>query len=276
MTAVHLSNAQKSLQVLLRDLISRADEPPHADSLPLKIASKPCGAVFPKAALALAGLDGVEVSQNSIEIGRTLASGPALDALLENVAKTLRSAGCAPGWRNELLDIWSEPATQHLRLGAIERGVMRPLGLATRAVHLNAWSEQGHLWVARRSLTKKTDPGLWDTLVGGLVGSQEPDDLALVRETDEEAGLDAHQIADRTPLRTIHWMRRRIPEGYQFEQVLTCECVLAEGVTPVNRDGEVMEIRCLAPEVILEMVREDAFTIEASIVIVEDLLRRAG
>ncbi len=276
MPAVHLSNAQKSLEVLLRDLISRADEPPHPGSLPLSIAAKPCGTVLPKAVQALAGLQGVEVSENSIEIGKTLSPGLVLDALLENVAKTLRSAGCAPGWRNELLDIWSEPATQPLRVGAIERGVMRPLGLATRAVHLNAWSQQGHLWVAKRSLTKKTDPGLWDTLVGGLVGSQEPDELALVRETDEEAGLDAHQIADRTPLRTIHWMRRRIPEGYQYEQVLTCECILAEGVTPANRDGEVMEIRCLAPAVILDMIREGAFTIEASIVIVEDLLRRAA
>jgi len=275
MPAALPSTAQKRLEALLHDLKMQADEAPHSGSLTLTIAAKPCGTVIPKAAHALKGLAGINISENTIEIGKNLVPGPELNDLLETVAKTLRSANCAPGWRNELLDIWANPEARDLHLGVIERGVMRPLGLATRAVHLNAWSSSGGLWVARRSMTKKTDPGMWDTLVGGLVGSLEADDLALIRETDEEAGLEAHEIATRTPLRTIHWMKRRIPEGYQNEQVLTCECILPENASPLNRDGEVMEIRCMDPETVLEMIRKDAFTIEASIVIVEDLLQRS-
>ncbi|MEI7568405.1 MAG: hypothetical protein WCJ34_03085 [Alcaligenaceae bacterium] len=89
-------------------------------------------------------------------------------------------------------------------------------------------------------------------------------------------GLDPQDIANRTPLRTIARMRRQVPEGYQSEEVLTCECVLPAGVTPKNRDGEVMEIKLLAPSVIFTMLREGAFTLEASIVLTEDLLRRSG
>jgi 8-oxo-dGTP pyrophosphatase MutT (NUDIX family) len=116
---------------------------------------------------------------------------------------------------------------------------------------------------------------MWDTLVGGLIGSQEPPELALERETDEEAGLSASEIAERTPLRSITRMLRRIPEGYQVEEVLTCECILPAHAIPANRDGEVMEIQQLAPAKVLEMLQAGAFTIEASIVITEDLLRRS-
>jgi 8-oxo-dGTP pyrophosphatase MutT (NUDIX family) len=117
---------------------------------------------------------------------------------------------------------------------------------------------------------------MWDTLVGGLVGNFEEPDCALVRESDEEAGLDAPDIVARTPLRTIAHMKRRLPEGFQLEAVLTCECVLAPHVKPSNRDGEVMEIQLLDTETLYSLLKEDAFTLEASIVITEDLMHRAA
>jgi len=275
MSELSISLPTKDLQTLLDRLINQAQQTAHPDSQRLRIAGHLCGWVFPAAAKALKNLPGISSSEKEMDIGPGLMPGLELDRLLAVVADTLRDAGCAPGWRNELLDIWADPSAAPLRLGAIERGVMRPLGLITRAVHLNAWSENGGLWVARRSLTKATDPGMWDTLVGGLIGSQEDADLALIRETDEEAGLDAPDIAQRTPLHTITRMNRRIPEGLQVEEVLTCECVLPVNITPKNRDGEVMDIKCLDPERVFQMLQQGAFTVEASIVIAEDLLRRS-
>lgn len=275
MSDLSISLSAEALQSLLDALIQQAQQTAHPDSLRLYIANHSCGWVFPKAITALAGLPGIAITATEMHIGASLSAGSELDKLLAVVAATLRAAGCAPGWRNELLDIWADPAIPPRRLGAIERGVMRPLGLITRAVHLNAWSTQGGLWVARRALTKATDPGMWDTLVGGLIGSHEDVDLALIRETDEEAGLDAPDIADRTPLRTITRMNRRIPEGLQVEDVLTCECVLPAHITPKNRDGEVMDIQCFSPETVFAMLQRRAFTVEASIVITEDLLRRS-
>lgn len=265
-----------ALQAFLNALIQRAQQTAHPGSVPLWIAGYSCGSVFPAAARALTTLHGVEVSTEALHIGRLLAPGDALDSLLASVAQTLRSAGCAPGWRDEVLDIWADADAQQTWIGRIERGVMRPLGLLTRAVHLNAWSASGELWVARRAFSKATDPGMWDTLVGGLIGSQEPPELALVRETDEEAGLEASEIADRTALHTITRMKRRIPEGFQVEDVLTCECILPDHITPANRDGEVMEIKRLQPEIVWQMLQQGAFTVEASIVIAEDLLRRSA
>lgn len=272
--------SRQSLLPLLNGFIERATQTPIQGSLPLFISGERCGWLFPGAAHALSGFQGVELSSNSAHFGENLPSGELLNALLAEIALRLRATGCTPGWRNELLDVWAQDK-DHLtippkRVAAIERGVMRPLGLMTQAVHLSGWSEDGRLWVARRALTKATDPGMWDTLVGGLVGNFEDPDDALVRESDEEAGLDAPDIIARTPLRTIAHMKRQIPEGFQLEAVLTCECVLASHVTPRNRDGEVMDIQLLDTETLYKLLKEDAFTLEASIVITEDLLNRAA
>ena len=208
----------------------------------------------------------------AFHLGAGLSPGEELNALLARAALLLRDAGCLRGWRNELLDVFGESGC----VGAIERAAMRPLGLLTRAVHLNGWTPDGRLWIARRSLTKSTDPGMWDTLVGGLVGAGEALDEALLRECDEEAGLDAGHLARRAPLRTIVRIHRRIPEGYQVEDVIAADCVLAADVQPANRDGEVMEIRAAAVDDVLRMIDAGEFTDEAALVILDDIRRRAG
>lgn len=261
----------QALQALFEDAISRATSSPHQGSYSLTIEGAECGHVFGPAVTALQSHPDVVLDDDATTLSISDRRQRGLDLTLDDVARTLDRAGCVPRWRGELLDLWTFDGRA---IGSIERGVVRPLGLLTKAVHLNAWSATGGLWVARRSLEKPTDPGLWDTLVGGLVGRGEPPDLALERETYEEAGLSAEVIADRTPLRAIGQMRRRLDEGYQRELVLTSECVLPEGITPVNQDGESMTITCLAPQSVLQMLQNREFTVEASLVILEDLLFR--
>jgi isopentenyldiphosphate isomerase len=261
--------AKNSVKKLLDEYILATKLPPIAGSKTLIIKGLACGWVHPMATLALKGLKSIRIQEESVEVW----APPQLNALndvLAEAALRLKDAGCCLAWRNELLDVWAGD----LSIAAIERGVVRPLGLTTRAVHLHARNAAGALWVARRALNKATDPGLWDTLVGGLVGYGEPDDLALVRETDEEAGLSPEQIKDRTPIRQIAVMQRQLPEGYQVERVLTSECVLVDDCVPKNKDGEVMHIRCIEPSEVFDMLLDKAFTTEATIVIAEDLVRR--
>lgn len=205
-----------------------------------------------------------------MDLAPGVAPGLQLDETLARVAQTLREAHCLRSWRDELLDVYAGQT----RLGAIERAAMRPLGLHTRAVHLNAWTPDGRLWIARRALSKATDPGMWDTLVGGLVGSNESLDVALERECAEEAGLEPAQLRGRDPLRTVMRLRRRLPEGYQVEDLLVSACVLASDVQPANRDGEVMEIAALPAGEVVALIEAGEVTLEASLVIVDALLRR--
>ena len=249
-------------------LRERAQEPPPPLSRPLTIAGRLCGRATLAACDALQGLPHIDVKPDELHIGAGMPAGAQLDALLVAVAARLREAQCLRGWRDELLDVCDASGVAFTRL---ERAAMRPLGLLTRAVHLNAWTPEGRLWVARRALTKATDPGMWDTLVGGLAACAEDLDIALARECAEEAGLTAADIAARTPLRNVLRLHRRLPEGYQVEDLLVSRCVLAPGVRPANQDGEVTEITTVTAEQALAMTAAGEFTLEAALVITGDL-----
>lgn len=258
--------SNQALKDFLASLDELACQTPAPGTLSLSANGRDCGKVSAAAAQAL--LEHRQVVRAGESLTLELASN-ANDKFAE-IARILQNAGCIPKWRGELLDVWCDDNV----IGAIERGAVRPLGLLTRAVHLNAWSTRGDLWVARRALDKPTDPGMWDTLVGGLVGHGESDELALERESAEEAGLAADHIAGREPISSIYRMQRRVPEGFQYEEVLTSDCVLADDVEPVNQDGEVMEIACLPVEDIKAMLFDGQFTVEASIVIAQSLMAR--
>jgi isopentenyldiphosphate isomerase len=268
-TAQMINNdtVRQALSSFLTQALRNTQQKPHAGSSDLVINQQKCGSIFPPVALILREHFPTLFVGNSLVVPPDL-SRDLIDQQLNALAQCLLHEGCLPKWRNELLDVWMGDQS----IGAIERGAVRALGLVTRAVHLNAWSESGDLWVARRALDKATDPGLWDTLVGGLVGLGEGDDLALIRETAEEAGLDEMALADRTPLRVITRMQRQLPEGFQSEDVITCECVLPLDVVPENQDGEVMTIVALPPNEVAQMLLDNAFTVEAGIVIAQELL----
>ena len=254
---------QKSLAPLIQHL-------PPSGSRPLTVAGRVAGWITPRATDSLASITGVRVTDEAVHVAAVPRQRLPLDTLMVHIAQVLRENGCLRGWRDELLDVYGEGR----RLCVLERAAMRPLGLLTKAVHLNAWSPDGRLWVARRSPTKATDPGKWDTLVGGLVSSAEPFDTSLVRECFEEAGLHASDINNRTPLRMVLRMHRRLPEGYQVEDVLVSDCVLAHDVMPCNQDGEVSEIRLASMDEVWSLLEDDEFTQEAEASILDSLLFR--
>ncbi|MCO5118899.1 MAG: hypothetical protein M9951_04615 [Burkholderiaceae bacterium] len=172
-----------------------------------------------------------------------------------------------------------------MMLGAIERAAIRVLGLRSVAVHLVGWCPDGRMWVQRRALDKPVDPGLLDTLAGGLVGLEhEPggrrmEDLveAMRREADEEAGIDTGLTMSRfgdAPLR----IARPVHEGYMVEDLVGFEVTIDAGFSPFNRDGEVAGFDRLDADALLGRIGRGEFTLEASLLILECLRRdaRAG
>lgn len=252
-------------------LVPRIQHLPPSGSRPLTVTGRVAGWITPRATRALAALDGVRIEPEAVCID-AVAAGKRLviNEVLAQAAVLMQEAGCLRAWRDELLDVVGEGKT----LGVIERAAIRPLGMLTRAVHLNAWTPDGRLWIALRSATKSTDPNMWDTLVGGLAVAGESLDASLLRESEEEAGLLPQHLAQRSKLRVILRMHRRLPEGYQVEDVLVSECVLDESVPMSNQDGEVAEIRAVTIEEAWDMIQAGQFTVEAELVVVEGLMRR--
>ena len=215
-------------------------------------------------------LENVSVDAEAVHIAANEPPCEHVNEQLADVAVALNEAGYVKAWRNELLDVLGEG--QHL--GVIERGAVRPLGLLTQAVHLNAWTPDGRLWVQKRAAHKPTDPNMWDTLVGGLASANESLHVSLLRESEEEAGLLEGQLQALEPMRLISRMHRRLPEGYQVENVWVNDCVLEASTTPKNLDGEVSEIRAISLDEYYEMALSGLFTIEAEIVILDSIRRR--
>lgn len=61
--------------------------------------------------------------------------------------------------------------------------------LRHRAVHALVYDGHKRLYLQKRALIKDTNPGLWDTSMGGHLASGESYDQAAVRETYEELGI---------------------------------------------------------------------------------------
>lgn len=185
---------------------------------------------------------------------------------LNRVAAALHAAGLAGAWRDEQLAV----TDQHgVRLGTVERAAVRPLGITTQAVHLVGQTVDGRFWVQQRAFDKPNDPGLWDTLMGGMVSAEDTLATALVRETWEEAGLKPDQV--RGMVRGGHVDIRRPCDdgrgaGYVVEGIAWYHCTVPDGVTPVNQDGEVACFALMDGHALLQKMRDGEFTLEAALI----------
>ena len=123
-----------------------------------------------------------------------LLESPTQDAsaLMNRLAEALRDVGRCGPWRNEQLAVH---AVDGSRIGTVERGAVRVLGIATQAVHLVGVAPDGHLWVQQRAADKANYPLRWDTLMGGMVSAQDTLAQALI-----DAGRDNLDPAWRLPM----------------------------------------------------------------------------
>ena len=71
------------------------------------------------------------------------------------------------------------------------------LGLKHRAVHVLVFNQRGEVFLQKRSMTKDTFPGAWDSSASGHVDSGEDYDACAVRELREEIGLSVAAVPRR-------------------------------------------------------------------------------
>ncbi|WP_298213263.1 NUDIX domain-containing protein [Acidovorax sp.] len=190
----------------------------------------------------------------------------ATDAL-NTLAAALREADLCGPWRDEQLAVCNPEGE---RVGTVERGAVRVLGVATRAVHLVGLAPDGRMWVQKRAMSKPTNPGLWDTLMGGMVSAADTLPEALARETWEEAGLkvDAlHGVRHGGHVDFSRTSREGGGAGHMRERIDWFCAQVPEGMEPANQDGEVERFELLTLDTVRQRVAQGQFTPEAGLVI---------
>jgi 8-oxo-dGTP pyrophosphatase MutT (NUDIX family) len=198
------------------------------------------------------------------------------NTLLADWAQALHSKGRLRAWRNELLNVSALPDPYSQlndlppALAQLERGAARVLGILTHAVHLVGLSRTGDIWMQQRALNKATDPGLWDTLSGGLLSAGDSLHTGVLRETHEEAGLLKADLLNLIS-RGMVQQSRTVPDGRILEAIWTFTATVKDGVLPHNLDGEAMGFACLTPSELTALVNSNKVTQEAVLA-----LRMAG
>jgi 8-oxo-dGTP pyrophosphatase MutT (NUDIX family) len=224
--------------------------------------------------------DVFEIDSARVKLAPAFNSVDLRSAALGSVIGALAAEGRIPGWRNETYAIRN--AFDAPPLAYIERAASRFFGTMTYAVHLNGVVEYAdgalskgaaQLWIARRSDTKATDPGMLDNVVAGGIGWGFGVAETIVKECWEEAGIP-EEIAGRAVAgRTAHVLQS-LPEGTQAEQIFIYDLALPADFAPRNQDGEVGEHRLARIDEAARWIEEGAMTVDASLATLDCLLRR--
>jgi isopentenyl-diphosphate delta-isomerase type 1 len=97
-----------------------------------------------------------------------------------------------------------------------------------RAVHVLVFNARGQLFLQKRSMSKDTFPGAWDSSASGHVDSGEDYDQCAVREAREEIGLALTTAPTR-----LFKMDASAETGQEFVWVYRCE---SEGPFSLNAE----------------------------------------
>src|ERR1043165_1399641 len=74
-------------------------------------------------------------------------------------------------------------------IGRETRRTVHRTGLRHRAIHVFVFNARGDVFLQKRSMSKDSSPGLWDSSASGHLDSGEDYDACALRELREEIGL---------------------------------------------------------------------------------------
>ncbi|POM61543.1 RNA-binding protein, partial [Phytophthora palmivora] len=153
----------------------------------------------------------------------------------------LKQEGAFPFWQDEFYmakTTFSSPT-----LFNYHRGVGPYFGLSQFATHLNGFvrdKDTGvvtHVWIATRAASKKRWPLMHDTIVGGGLPAGISALDNMVKEAQEEAGLEPSWARQRFVAAGRYVSKH--PYGLTNDTMFIFDLELPRGIAPVNQDGEV-------------------------------------
>jgi 8-oxo-dGTP pyrophosphatase MutT (NUDIX family) len=253
--------------------------PPTSALRPLRIDGVAAGWVDDVRATRLAKFGDVfDVAADCIVFAVGIDDCASRTTAMARVARVLADDGLLTRWRDERYAVAHEFGAEPWF--ELERAASRYFGVLTHAAHVNGLVHRSDggiaMWIARRSDTKAIDPGMLDNLVGGGIAAGQSVASTVIKEAFEEAGIDALVASQAIGAGKVHICREQ-PDGVQRETIFVHDLWLSEDFVPECRDGEAVEHRLVslheAAALIANSERPDAVTADASLVILDCLLR---
>jgi hypothetical protein len=241
---------------------------------PFLIAGERVGWVNDVVMDVLDGVDGFDVTTQSIAISPNLATFEDRSRALTDGSIALLEARLIRGLRNELYGVknrWTDAAH-----AAIDRGAVTAFGLISYGVHVNGWVpgvDEPDLWIGTRSMSSSVDPGKLDNMVAG----GQPYGLSLrenvVKEAAEEANVPSILAAQAKPVGAISYVMET-PAGIRPDVLYCFDLELSQEFTPENTDGETSAFQRMPARVAGEIVAtSEQFKFNCNLVVAHFLLR---
>uniref|UniRef100_A0A8D2ZLL8 Nudix hydrolase domain-containing protein n=1 Tax=Scophthalmus maximus TaxID=52904 RepID=A0A8D2ZLL8_SCOMX len=217
--------------------------------------------------------------------GGAVALCPGLDSYgrrseaVDAVLRSLRREGsltCLQGWRDEKYSVMAKFSDPPLMW--MERAATCLFGVKRYGVHINGYtvSDSGEvsMWLARRSPTKQTYPGLLDNLAAGGLSAGLGIKHTLVKECQEEACIPAAIAEKARPVTTISYTYED-EEGVFAESQFVYDLELPLEFKPRVGDGEVQEFYLLPMDKVKELLVTDDFKPNCAMVALDFLIRHS-
>ncbi|CCH42559.1 Nudix hydrolase [Wickerhamomyces ciferrii] len=203
----------------------------------------------------------------------------------KEVADSLNESGFIKGWRNELFII-HYPA--HEPYVYLERAFSPLLGIVMYGIHANCYipkelSSTGEIqfWIPRRSKTKSTHPGMLDNTVGGGLGHPFGVFDTLIKESEEEAGLERSFVKKNAKaVGTVSYTLcdKQFNYGYELgliqpEVQYIYDIPCDESIVPKPNDNEVECFHLMSFEEVWTNLLDEQFKPSCALVIIDFLTR---
>ncbi len=202
--------------------------------------------------------DVFRVSAEAVTLAPSLGSFEERSAAVDRVLRELDALGAVPGWRGEMYPVTTALAAEPML--QMERAAIPLFGVRAYGVHVNGFVRGGGglgMWIARRSRTKATYPGMLDNFVAGGqpigIGLKEN----VVKEAGEEAGVPPGLAANAAAVGAVTYCMET-DDGLKPDVLFAYDLELPPGFEPRSIDGEIDEFTLWPVERVMEVTRETA------------------
>ncbi|KAI8907460.1 NUDIX hydrolase domain-like protein [Powellomyces hirtus] len=182
---------------------------------------------------------------------------------------------CLKGWRNERYCVHGSRSEGVIM--QLERAAVGLLGVRAYGCHLNGYTRtpegQVKMWIAKRSDTKQTYPGMLDNLVGGGLATTTNPLENIIKECGEEAGLDIAAAFKVVSTGVLCFFLDDSERGWVPDTEWVYDLELPSSFDPQPVDGEVQAFHLWDLETVKEHLHKGEFMNESALVVIDFLIR---